>query len=159
MKARKGGVVRLGIVLVAAGILVGALASIAVAALAGDGGDGRTVAELDVEPSAAGGPRGAALLTYDEGRLRGRVVVVGLEPGSAHAVHFHGPDSSCGEKAEPVAIHPDLEAGPDGVASAHVDVETAMNVLRPGFYYNVHAAPATVADNPEIACGDVRPVP
>jgi len=151
---------RLGIVLVAAGILVGALASIAVAALAGDdAGDARTVAEFAVVPSVAGGPRGAALLTYEDGALRGRVVVLGLEAHARHAVHFHGPDSSCGEKADPVAIHPDLEADSDGVATARIDVETATNVLQPGFYYNVHAGPSTLADNPEIACGDVRQVP
>jgi hypothetical protein len=150
---------RLGIALIAAGIVVGALAALAIGAVAGEDGSGRAVSEFEITPALAGGPRGAALLTFEDGRLRGRVLVWGLEPNTRHAVHFHGPDSACGEKADPVAIHPDLVADGDGTASARVDIRTPTNVLGPGFYYNVHAEPSTVADNPEIACGDVRRVP
>jgi hypothetical protein len=150
--------VRVGVVFVAAGILVGVLASLAFAALARDG-DGATVAEFDIEPSTSGGPRGVALLSYEDARVRGRIVVWRLEPGSRHAVHFHGPDSACGMKADPVAIHPDLKADADGTASARVDIRTATNVLERGFYYNVHAEPSVVAENPEIACGNVASPP
>jgi hypothetical protein len=150
---------RLGIALIAAGIVVGVLATLAIGAVAGENGNGRTVSEFEITPSLAGGPRGVALLTFEDGRLRGRVLVSGLEPNTRHAVHFHGPDSACGEKADPVAVHPDLVADAEGTASARVDVSTPTNVLEAGFYYNVHAEPSTVADNPEIACGDVRRVP
>jgi hypothetical protein len=147
------------VVLVAVGVLVGASAALGFAALRDDDGtaDAQTVAELAIEPSTSGGPEGVGLLREQDGRVSGSVVVWGLEPGTRHAVHFHGPNSSCGEKADPVAIHPDLEAGADGVAMAQLEIDAPAEILRPGFYYNVHAEPSTVSDNPEIACGDVLP--
>jgi hypothetical protein len=101
------------------------------------------------------GLRGAAFLEQDGDRLNGFVVVWGLEPGSAHAVHFHGPDSACGAKADPVAVHPDLRADARGVAYAKVDVTVERDLLDGGFYYNVHEGPSRQAENPEIACGDI----
>jgi hypothetical protein len=153
---------RSGVILVAVGVLVGASASLAFGALRDDddGTSGaHTVAELKIGPSMTGGPRGVGLLRQRNERLSGSVVVWGLDPGSRHAVHFHGPDSSCGTKADPVAVHPDLEADADGVATARFDIPTPSDILRPGFYYNVHAESSAVSDNPEIACGDVRPRP
>jgi hypothetical protein len=70
-------------------------------------------------------------------------------------VHFHGPDSRCGTKADPVAVHPDLRADDDGVAYAEIDIEADRRLLGGGFYYNVHEGPSSKADNPEIACGDI----
>jgi hypothetical protein len=149
---------RAGAILVAVGILVGASATLAFGALGDDGAaETQTVAELEIEPSTTGGPRGVGLLRERNGRLSGSVVVWGLVPGSRHAVHFHGPDSSCGTKADPVAVHPDLEADANGVASAQLDIAAPNDILRPGFYYNVHAESSAVSDNPEIACGDVLP--
>jgi hypothetical protein len=150
---------RAGAILVAVGILVGASATLAFGALGDDDGaaETQTVAELEIEPSTTGGPQGVGLLRERSGRLSGSVVVWGLEPGSRHAVHFHGPDSSCGMKADPVAIHPDLEADAEGVASAQVDIAAPNDILGPGFYYNVHAESSAVSDNPEIACGDLLP--
>jgi hypothetical protein len=68
------------------------------------------VAELQLAPSVAGGPRGVGLFRQTGARLRGWVVVWGLGPHSKHAVHFHGPNSACGKKADPVAAHADLKA-------------------------------------------------
>jgi hypothetical protein len=151
---------RAGAILVAVGILVGASATLAFGAL-GDDDDGateaQTVAELEIEPSTTGGPQGVGLLRQRGGKVSGSVVVWGLEPGSLHAVHFHGPDSSCGTKADPVAIHPDLDADADGVAIAQVDIAAPNDILQPGYYYNVHAESSAVSDNPEIACGDLLP--
>jgi hypothetical protein len=150
---------RAGVILVAVGVLVGASASLGFGALRDDdetAGE-QPVAELAIEPSTTGGPQGVGLLRQQGERLSGSVVVWGLEPGSRHAVHFHGPDSSCGTKADPVAVHPDLEADADGVASAQVDIAAPNDILRPGFYYNVHAESSAVSDNPEIACGDLLP--
>jgi hypothetical protein len=152
---------RSGVILVAVGVIVGASTSLAFGALRDDDGtaDAHTVAELEIEPSMTAGPRGVGLLRHRNERLSGSMVVWGLDPGSRHAVHFHGPDSSCGTKADPVAVHPDLVADADGVATARFDIPAPSDILRPGFYYNVHAESSAVSDNPEIACGDVRPRP
>jgi hypothetical protein len=147
---------RAAAILVALGVLVGFFASIAVGVLFEDG---RRAAELRLEPTAPGGPEGVGALEHDDGRLRGWIVVWGLEPGSRHAVHFHGPDSACGSKADPVAVHPDLEAGRDGVVAVRLDVSAPETAVEVGTYYNVHAAPSSEPDNPEIACANVEPVP
>src|ERR687892_2145700 len=149
---------RAAAVFVAVGILVGAFASIALGVLRDDT-DETTIAEFELQPTMTGGPEGVGVLRHRDGRVTGWVIVSGLEPGMRHAVHFHGPNSACGTKADPVAIHPDLEADSDGLATARVDIAVATNILRPGHYYNVHAEDSTVADNPEIACGDVVPAP
>jgi len=90
--------------------------------------------------------------------LRGWVVVWGLAPRSKHAVHFHGPRSACGRKADPVAAHADLKADSRGVAYAKAAVRSPVQVVRKGFYYNVHQKPLTEGENPEIACGNVVPI-
>jgi hypothetical protein len=105
----------------------------------------------------AAGVRGVGFFEQNGERLTGFVAVWGLEPNSEHAVHFHGPESSCGTKADPVAAHPDLRADREGIAFTNVDVTAEQRLLRGGFYYNVHQGPARVADNPEIACGDIGP--
>lgn len=145
---------RAAAVFLALGALVGVFASIALGVLREEG---RRAAELRIEPTKPGGPRGVGVLEHDDGRLTGWVVVWGLEAGSRHAVHFHGPDSACGSKANPIAVHPDLEAGVDGVAAIRLDVETPATAVQAGTYYNVHAAPSSERDNPEIACGNVEP--
>lgn len=122
-------------------------------------GTGVAVGELQLRPDAAGAPRGAGLFRQTGERLRGWVVVWGLEPRSRHAVHFHGPKSACGRKADPVAAHADLVANARGVAYATVGVRSRLQVLRKGFYYNVHAKPSSAAENPEIACANVVPIP
>jgi hypothetical protein len=117
------------------------------------------VGELQLRPTNAGGPRGVGLFRQAGARLRGWVVVWGLEPRSRHAVHFHGPKSACGQKADPVATHADLVADAQGVAYATVRIRSRLQVLRNGFYYNVHAKPASASENPEIACANVVPIP
>ena len=103
------------------------------------------------------GVGGVGFFEQDGNRLTGLVAVWGLEPNSEHAVHFHGPDSSCGTKADPVAVHPDLKADRDGIAYTNVELTAEQRLLRGGFYYNVHEGPSSVADNPEIACADIGP--
>ena len=116
-------------------------------------------AELQLRPiDNDGAPRGVGLFRQSGARLRGWVVVWGLEPRSKHAVHFHGPDSACGQKADPVAVHADLVSDARGVAYARVSVRSRLKVLRRGFYYNVHAKPSSAAKNPEIACANVVPI-
>ena len=120
---------------------------------------GRTaVGELQIRPSISSGPRGVGLFRQTGANLRGWVVVWPLVPGSRHAVHFHGPNSSCGQKADPVAAHADLVANERGVAYAAVKIRSPVQVLRKGIYYNVHARPLTATENPEIACANVVPI-
>ena len=116
------------------------------------------VAELQIRPSISSGPRGVGLFRQTGASLRGWVVVWRLVPGSRHAVHFHGPKSSCGQKADPVAAHADLVADERGVAYATVKIRSRVQVLRKGIYYNVHARPLTATENPEIACANVVPI-
>lgn len=118
-----------------------------------------TVAELRISPTTDGGPHGVGLFRQTGTRLTGWVAVWGLAPHSRHAVHFHGPKSACGQKADPVAAHADLRADGRGVAHANVDVVSRMQVLRKGFYYNVHVAAASAGKTPEIACANVVPIP
>jgi hypothetical protein len=100
--------------------------------------------------------RGLGFFEQDGEQMTGFVVVWGLEPNSEHAVHFHGPDSSCGAKADPVAVHPDLKADDKGIAYTNVELSAEQHLLSGGFYYNVHAGPSREAENPEIACGDIE---
>ena len=120
---------------------------------------GVAVGELQIRPAVANGPRGVGLFRQSGANLRGWVAVWGLRPRSRHAVHFHGPNSSCGQKADPVAAHADLVADARGVAYSTVKIRSRVQVLRKGIYYNVHAKPVTAAENPEIACANVVPIP
>jgi hypothetical protein len=101
--------------------------------------------------------RGVGFFEQEDDRMTGFVAVWGLEPNTEHAVHFHGPDSECGTKADPVAAHPDLRADENGVAYTDVDLTAEQPLLTGGFYYNVHEGPSSQAENPEIACGDLMP--
>jgi hypothetical protein len=142
-------------VFVAVGALVAVLVAVVAAAVLLAGGDDEAgVAEVRLAGDQAG-VRGVAFFEQDGERMTGDVVVWGLEPNSEHAVHFHGPDSRCGAKADPVAVHPDLMADENGVAYTDVEITAEQELLRGGFYYNVHAGPSSEADNPEIACGDI----
>jgi hypothetical protein len=115
-----------------------------------------TIAGLVLQPGPGSGVRGVAHFRQTGSNLSGWVVVWGLEPGSAHAVHIHGPNARCGRKAPPVAAHRDLVADQKGVAFVRF-ATTARPVLERGYYYNVHAGPSTDDPNPEIACGDIVP--
>lgn len=144
----------LGVIAVSAMVAVASVRSGGEAAVTGQ----TTFAELRLAPTVAGGPRGVGFFRQTVGRLRGWVVVWGLEPRSKHAVHFHGPNSACGTKADPAAAHADLLADSKGVAYAKVDTRSRAEVLRKGFYYNVHREPSIAGENPEIACGNVAPI-
>ncbi len=144
------------VVLIIAALLGAAL----VGAVAGtawlDDDERAETAEIRLATSGSG-VRGVGFFEQNGERVTGFVAVWGLEPNSEHAVHFHGPDSSCGTKADPVAAHPDLKADREGVAYTNLDLTAEQRLLRGGFYYNVHEGPSTVADNPEILCGDIGP--
>lgn len=142
-------------------LVVVAVAALAVGgiAIAGAGAaqPSRVVAGVLLQPSAESGVRGAAFFRQEGRRLSGWVAVWGLEPNSAHAVHFHGPSASCAKPAPAVAAHADLVADAKGLAFANFRTRSEQLVLRGGFYYNVHAKPATEGTSPDISCGNIVP--
>ena len=138
-----------------------ALGCFAVIASAASGGAvTRTVAAVELRPDGGSAARGAAYFTQRGARLSGWVVVWGLEPRSSHAVHFHGPSGTCASTPAkpPQAAHRDLVADTRGVAFQRFAVSSSMQVLRRGFYYNVHSLPSSDGTSPSIACGEIRPL-
>jgi hypothetical protein len=131
-----------------------------IASTAAGGPATRTVAAVELRPDGGGAARGAAYFTQRGARLSGWVVVWGLEPRSAHAVHFHGPRGTCASSpAKPArAAHADLVADVRGVAFQRFSVLSPALVLRRGFYYNVHQHPAAHGTSPSIVCGEIRPL-
>jgi hypothetical protein len=131
-----------------------------IASSASGGAATRTVAAVELRPDAGSAVRGAAYFTQRGARLSGWVVVWGLEPGSSHAVHFHGPNGTCASKpAKPAkAAHDDLVADSRGVAFKRFSVPSPNQVLRRGFYYNVHEHPTAHGASPSIACGPIQPL-
>jgi hypothetical protein len=145
-------------VLTAAVLLLAVLVGVIAGATWLDGEERTETVRVRLAGNAAG-VAGVGFFEQDGERLTGFVAVWGLEPNSEHAVHFHGPESSCGTKADPVAAHPDLRSDRDGIAFMDIDLTAKQRLLRGGFYYNVHQGPSSVADNPEIVCGDIGPPP
>lgn len=114
-------------------------------------------ASIELLPASTGGPMGVAYLKQVGSKLTGWIVVWGLAPGSAHAWHVHGPRGSCtGTQAAPVASDDDLVADANGVAYLKVSTTAALNVVRKGFYLNVHALGSTEGVGAGITCGDIR---
>jgi Cu/Zn superoxide dismutase len=140
----------LGVGLVAAAVA----AAVIITAVVDDGAKAPAAEQVRLAADNGSPVRGVAYFEQNGDHLTGSVVVWGLEPGTKHAVHFHG-RGRCGTKADPVAAHADLKANADGIAYADIDVPTGLNLLGGGFYYNVHARPAAVGQSPEIACGDI----
>ena len=115
------------------------------------------VAAIELSPVSSDGPQGVAYLKQVGKRLTGWIVVWGLEPGSGHAWHVHGPKGSCtGTQAAPVASDDDLQADADGVAFLRVSTVSDVKVIRKGFYVNVHELSSAAGVGPGITCGDIR---
>lgn len=119
---------------------------------------GGVVAAVELKPDDATSVRGAAFFSQRGRRLTGWVAVWGLVPGTAHAVHFHGPRGSCASRPPKPAVagHADLVADARGVAFAKFATVAEVSVLRRGFYYNVHAGPSSAGSTPSITCGNIR---
>ncbi len=121
---------------------------------------------------------GHAELEQKGDKLTGTVTVSGLEPGSDHAEHLHGPDGSCEPKkmvTNMAVVLPDLKANSKGEATAHFEFTVHQQVVEKGYFIMVHAegtpaaernqigtAPASttfmqaLSKNPGILCGDVE---
>jgi hypothetical protein len=138
-----------------------ALGTFAIVASSASGGPAtRFVAAVELRPDGGSAARGAAYFTQRGARLSGWVVVWGLPPNSSHAVHFHGPAGTCASKPAkpPQAAHRDLVANDRGVAFQRFAVTSESQVLRRGFYYNVHEHPSAHGTSPSIVCGEIRPL-
>lgn len=155
--------------------LFAAVATCTLVAAAGCGGDGTadtSAAGFRLAPLAAqGATSGAAFLSQDGDRLRGHVVVWGLEPGSRHASHLHAsPEgetpASCpdAQTDRHVVDFEPLVADEAGVATREVDVVVAERIVRPGVYWMIHenaghshGSGGPPPPNPGLLCGDVLP--
>ena len=126
----------------------------------------------------ASNAKGDATLEQDGDKLTGTITVSGLEPGSDHAEHLHGPDGTCEPKkmvSNMAVVLPDLKANAKGVATTSFEFTVHQQVVEPGYFIMVHAegtpaaernqigaAPASPAfmqalsKNPGILCGDVE---
>jgi hypothetical protein len=100
---------------------------------------------------------GIALLSLDHaGTLSVHVVVRGLMPGSAHAVHVHA--GSCAEEGKVLFPLNPLVADQQGVATETMTFPHVASIPDQGWYVNVHDGAAVNSQmlfNP-IVCGDVR---
>jgi hypothetical protein len=149
-------------------ILPVALAAVLAVATGAAGGGAPSPARVGVplSPLAGSQARGLAYFELKGQTLRYWVVVFGLEPGSEHAAHIHGPRGACAPAARNVGVAvgvPDLKADANGVAylAGSVSLRTAAikNVLRRGFYFNVHAYPTAELQSKglaALACGNIR---
>jgi hypothetical protein len=145
----------------AARIVVVALLTVAVLALAGTASAHRGprghVAAVELSPFSTGGPQGVAYLKQVGKRLSGWIVVWGLAPSSQHAWHVHGPNGSCtGTQASPVATDDDLMADANGVAFLEFSTVSDFQVIRRGFYVNVHETSSAGGAGAGITCGNIR---
>lgn len=104
-------------------------------------------------------------------RLRGFVVVWGLEPGSRHANHIHG--NAVGDRVAAcnpakrrtmrhLADRPDLVADDRGVAFGVINERVTERAIRRGVYLMVHENPTPPAGtamvpgmNPPLACANL----
>ena len=138
-------------------VLLGAGAGAAIALAAVSSRADR--ADFELIPINPGGPVGLAHLEQDGKRLRGRIAVWGLGPGSRHLAHLSGPGASCRPEARQVrrraVVLPELVADPNGVAFARVSATAPEDVVRPGYYLMVYSGPRSVRGNARVACGDV----
>ena len=157
---------------------VAAIAMLVAVVGCGDDSSGNTEATADrsgftlTALEAGGDERGAGYLEQDGDRLRGWIVVWGLEPDSHHASHLHADpegetDASCPDaQTDRHAIDfEDLTADANGVATHEIDVLVGERVVRPGVYWMVHAHGGhdhaghgehdPPAENPGLLCGDL----
>ncbi len=152
------------------GLLVGVVA-VAAAVLASVGGassaagKGRS-AYAHLMPTAAGeDATGLAYFQKKGDRLSFWIVVYNLDPSSIHAEHIHGPNGSCdpSKSAGVVVPLPDLEADANGVAWASGSLSLAQasikQVLRKGFYVNVHEKSTADGTGGGITCGELHRSP
>ena len=152
-------------------LTVVALAVAALAAVAGaqSASTPRSISVgVPLTPINGSGVRGLAYFQQRGLKLQYWVVIFGLEPNSTHAAHIHGPKGACTPTSanKGVAVpFPDFTADDNGVAykagSISLRSSPIKQVLRKGFYFNVHVYPTAQLQAKglvAITCGNIRPV-
>ena len=123
--------------------------------LATAGREGR--ADFELLPVNPGGPVGLGHLESDGDRVRGRIAVWGLGPGSRHRAELRAgacrPEGA--QSATIVRTLPELVADPNGVAFARVDGRSRDGVVESGRYLMVYSGPGPAPANARVACGDL----
>lgn len=145
-------------------VILAAIAALAAGLIATVAGGGGRAAGDDtgtlLRPAEQGGPRGLAYVSQRGRVVSGWVVVTGLEPGSEHAWHIHGPAGACTpasrNKGVVVPFSPDLRADDNGVAWGDIKGRATTNVVRRGFYLNVHVVSSADMAGASITCGNLR---
>jgi hypothetical protein len=137
--------------------VLAAIAVVSAGSVSAGGPSTARVAGVQLTAASPGGPQGVAYLKQRGQRLTGWIVVWGLAPGSEHAWHVHGPNGSCtGTQADPVASDDDLVADANGVAFVKISTTSTFQVIRRGFYVNVHELSSEDGVGAGITCGNIR---
>ena len=116
-------------------------------------------ADFELLPINPGGPVGLAHLESDGDRVRGRIAVWGLGPGSRHRAELRAgacrPEGA--QTARIVRTLPELVADPNGVAFARVDARAGegVGVVEPERYLMVYSGPGPAPANARVTCGDL----
>lgn len=118
----------------------------------------RSASGMEMAPTSA---HGVADLTQSGDRLTGTVRVWGLEPGSRHAEHLHGPDGACAPSSKMTpnmaVVLPDLEANAKGTAVAKIDLTVHQEVLGSGYFIMVHEKPTPPSERDQIGSAPASP--
>jgi hypothetical protein len=154
--------------------VLAAVVAVTFAAVAAGGGATPTAvprtatAGVALRPIGGSSVRGLAYFEQRRLTLKYKVVVFGLQPSSVHAAHIHGPRGACAPKSanRGVAVpFPDLRADSRGVAyiSGRISLrQKPMQVIRRGFYFNVHrySTPELASKGlAAITCGNIQRAP
>jgi|RhiMetdeSRZDD1v2_1073273.scaffolds.fasta_scaffold11220_7 Cu/Zn superoxide dismutase len=141
-------------------IVLAVIAAVA-ASIATAGGPRRPptrIAAIELTPGTSGGPQGVAYLKQKGNKVSGWFVVWGLPPNTTHAWHIHGPNGACAPASrnkDPIASGTDAVADANGVAFKKVSITIATQIIKRGFYLNVHELSSEAGVGAGITCGNI----
>jgi hypothetical protein len=118
------------------------------------------IASAELTPASEGGPQGVMYLKQKGNKVTGWFVIWGLPPSTTHAWHIHGPNGACTPESAnkpPVATGLDAVADANGVAYRKVSITSAAQIIKKGFYLNVHELSSEDGAGPGITCANIRP--
>ncbi|HET7321383.1 MAG TPA: hypothetical protein VFI96_02735 [Longimicrobiaceae bacterium] len=99
------------------------------------------------------GVTGTAQVSPADSKTQVMVMLNGLEPGSAHAGHFH--DGTCASPGKAVIALPDITAAEDGTGMATVAVDLPADSLMDGEHIIAYHQTTGADHGPTIVCGAV----
>jgi hypothetical protein len=138
-----------------------AVTAAAVASIATAGGTAKPptrIASIELAPAETGGPEGVAYLKQKGNKITGWFVIWGLPPNTTHAWHIHGPSGACTPASAakpPVASGPDAVADESGVAYRKVSITMATQIIKKGYYLNVHEVSSQDGAGDGITCANI----